>query len=36
MKRPTETFWRSQAIMAVIMGLREKTMAMLVPSLIVG
>src|SRR4030067_2646066 len=34
-KRPPEAFWRSQAIMAVIMGLREKTVAMLVPSLIV-
>src|SRR2546426_7302329 len=33
MKRPPEAFWRSQAIMAVIMGLREKTVAVLVPSL---
>ena len=34
MKRPPEAFWISQAIMAVIIGLREKTVAMLVPSLI--
>jgi len=33
MKRPFEAFWRSHAIMAVIMGLRENTVAMLVPSL---
>ena len=33
MNRPPEAFCRSQAIMAAIMGLREKTVAMFVPSL---
>jgi hypothetical protein len=33
-KRPPEAFWRSQAVWAVIIGLRENTVAMLVPSLI--
>ena len=33
-KRPPEAFCRSHAIMAVIMGLRENTVAILVPSLI--
>ena len=33
-KRPPEAFWRSHAIMAVTMGLRENTVAILVPSLI--
>ena len=31
--RPAEAFCRSQAMCAVIMGLRENTVAMLVPSL---
>ena len=33
-KRPPEAFCRSHAVWAVIIGLREKTVAMLVPSLI--
>ena len=33
MKRPPEAFCRSQAMWAVIIGLREKTVAILVPSL---
>ncbi len=33
-KRPPEAFWRSHAVWAVIIGLRENTVAMLVPSLI--
>ena len=32
-KRPPEAFCRSQAMCAVIIGLRENTVAMLVPSL---
>ena len=35
MKRPAEACWRSQAMWAVIMGLRGKATAMDVPSLIV-
>ncbi len=34
MKRPREAFCRSHAVWAVIMGLRENTVAMFVPSLI--
>ena len=33
-KRPPEAFCRSQAMCAVIIGLRENTVAILVPSLI--
>jgi hypothetical protein len=33
MKRPSEAFWRSHAMWAVIIGLRGKTTAMAVPSL---
>ncbi len=32
-KRPPDAFCRSQAVCAVIIGLREKTVAMFVPSL---
>ena len=34
MNRPPEAFWRSHPVWAVIIGLRENTVAMLVPSLI--